>query len=163
LERLNGNIPGLRSSNGAKPMNHALFADDSLLLGGASNRIAKAIDSVIKSYCRISGALINESKSEVFSWNTDQPELTGITSILGFKGHAIWESFKYLGLPIISGANKRSHWSNIISKIKSKIAAWGGYWLNKGGKLILIKSVLSALPIYQAAFLLASISDGADL
>jgi exonuclease III len=52
---------------GAEPMNHALFADDSLLLGGASNRITKAIDSVIKSYCRISGALINESKSEVFS------------------------------------------------------------------------------------------------
>jgi hypothetical protein len=40
-------------------------------------------------------------------------------------------------------------------KIKTKIAAWGGYWLTKGGKVILIKSQLSALPIYQSAFLLA--------
>eukprot|EP00253_Pinus_taeda_P013603 PITA_13603 len=39
--------------------------------------------------------------------------------------------------------------------MKTKIAAWGGYWLTKGGKVILIKSVLSALPIFQAAFLLA--------
>lgn len=47
--------------------------------------------------------------------------------------------------------NKRSLWTDIISKIK----ALGGHWLTKGGKTILIKSQLSALPIYQAAFLLA--------
>lgn len=46
-------------------------------------------------------------------------------------------------------------WSKIINKIKTKITIWGGYWLTKGGKVILIKTVLSALPIYQAAFLLA--------
>jgi len=31
----------------------------------------------------------------------------------------------------------------------------GGYWLTKGGKTILIKTQLFALPVYQAAFLLA--------
>ena len=31
----------------------------------------------------------------------------------------------------------------------------GGYWLTKGGKIILMKSLLSALPIFHAAFLLA--------
>lgn len=107
-ERLNGNIPGLKSSHGTEALNHALFIDDSLLLGGASIRIAKAIDTVLRSYCRASGALINESKGEVFSWDIDQRELTGITTLLGFKGQAIWDRFKYLSLPIISGANKRS-------------------------------------------------------
>jgi ribonuclease HI/exonuclease III len=154
-ERLVGNIPGLKPSARAEPLNHALFADDSLLLGGASIRIAKAFDTVLRNYCKVSGALVNESKSEVFSWNISQHELTGITTLLGFKGHTNWDRFKYLGLPIISGVNKRSLWSDVISKIKSKISAWGGYWLTKGGKVILIKSLLSALPIYQAAFLLA--------
>eukprot|EP00253_Pinus_taeda_P034784 PITA_34784 len=153
-ERLNGNISGLKPSHGADALNHALFVDDSLLLGRASIRIAKAIDIVLRSYCRASGALINESKSEVFSWNIDQREVNGISALLGFKGQAIWDRFKYLGLPIISGANKRSLWSEIISKIKTKIAVWGGYWLMKGGKVILIKSMLSALPIFQATFLL---------
>eukprot|EP00253_Pinus_taeda_P006485 PITA_06485 len=154
-ERLIGNIPGLKPSNGAEPLNHALFADDSLLLGGASTRIAKAFDTVLRNYCRVSRALVNESKSEVFSWNIDQHELRGITTLLEFKGQAIWDRFKYLGLPIISGVKTRSLWSEIISKIKTKIGAWGGYWLTKGGKIILIKSLLSALPIFQAAFLLA--------
>jgi hypothetical protein len=46
-------------------------------------------------------------------------------------------------------------------KFKKKIAAWGGFWLTTGGKLTLIKSVLSALPTFQASLMLApkAISD----
>jgi hypothetical protein len=154
-ERLVGNIPGLKLSTRAEPLNHALFANDSLLLEGASIRIAKSFDTDLRNYCRVSGALVNERKSEVFSWNIGQPELTGITTLLGFKGQTNWDRFKYLGLPIISGINKRSLWSDVISKIKSKISAWGGYCLTKAGKVILIKSLLSALPNFQAAFFLA--------
>jgi len=147
-KRLVGNILGLKPSNGAEPLNHALFANDSLLLGGASIKIARAFGTVLRNHCRLSGALVNERKRGVFSWNIDQHELIGITTLLRFKGQAIWDRFKYLGLPIISGVNKRSLWSEIISKIKTKIAAWGGYWLTKGGEVILIKSLLSALLIF---------------
>ncbi len=154
-ERIVGALPGLKPSTGVDPLNHALFADDSLLLVGASTGIAKAFDSVLKSYCRVFGALVNESKSEIYSGNIDQQELISILNTLGFRGHARWDQFKYLGLPITNGPNRRSLWSDIICKIKEKIAAWGGYWLNKGGKVILIKSLLSTLPIYQVAFLLA--------
>eukprot|EP00253_Pinus_taeda_P007380 PITA_07380 len=154
-ERLIGSIPGLKSSNRTSSLNHALFADDSILLGGASIRIAKAFGMVIKNYCKVSGALVNENKSEVYSWNTDHQDLTNIANTLGFKGHSHWERIRYLGLPIISGVNKRSLWTDIICKFKSKISKWGGHWLTKGGKVILIKSQLSSLIIYQAAFLLA--------
>lgn len=154
-ERLSGSIPGLKITSRLSPINHALFADDSILLGGASIRIAKAFGKVIRSYCKVSGALINESKSEVFSWNTNHQELINIANTLGFKGNSKWESIRYLGLPIISGVNKRSLWSDIICKFKAKISKWGGHWLTKGGKVVLIKSQLSSLIIYQAAFLLA--------
>lgn len=154
-ERLSGAIPGLKPSIRTSSINHALFADDSILLGGASIRIAKAFDKVIKNYCKVSGALVNDSKSEVYSWNIDQQALSAIAISLGFKGHSHWEKIKYLGLPIISGVNKRSLWADIISKFKSKISKLGGHWLTKGGKVILLKSQLSSLLIYQAAFLLA--------
>lgn len=124
-ERDTGILLGLKTTTGAEPSNHALFADDSLLLGGASTRIARAFDKVLRSYCRVTGAAVNNNKSEVFSWNINQQELAGITSILGFKGHTEWDRFIYLGLPIISGINKRALWSGIISKMKNKIAAWG--------------------------------------
>lgn len=34
LEKQNGSIPGIRIEKGIEPVNHALFTDDSLLLGG---------------------------------------------------------------------------------------------------------------------------------
>eukprot|EP00253_Pinus_taeda_P016670 PITA_16670 len=154
-KRVSGSLPGLKPTSRINPLNHALFADDSILLGGASSGIAKAFDTVIKNYCKVSGALVNEKKSEVFSWNINQQELNIIANILGFKGHSQWDRIRYLCLPIISGVNKRSLWSDIIGKFKTKISKWGGYWLTKGGKVILIKSQLSSLIIYQAAFLLA--------
>jgi len=113
-ERIVGSLLGLKSSSNVVPLNHALFADDSLLLGGVSPRIAKVFDSVLKSYCRVSGALINERKSEIYSWNTGQQELNNISNVLGFRGHASWERIKYLGLPITNGVNRRSLWSDII-------------------------------------------------
>eukprot|EP00253_Pinus_taeda_P031381 PITA_31381 len=139
-ERLSGSLPGLKPTSRVNPLNHALFADDSILLGGASTRIEKAFDAVIRNYGKVSRALVNERKSEVFSWNIDQQEFNIIANILGFKGHSHCDRIRYLGLPIISGVNKRSLWSDIICKYKTKISKWGGYWLTKGGKVILIKS-----------------------
>eukprot|EP00253_Pinus_taeda_P035614 PITA_35614 len=140
VEKSVGSLPGLKPSKVSTPLNHALFEDDSLILGGVSNRIAKAFENVLKIYCRVTGALINESKSEIYSWNAEQQEITNILRILGFKGQAKWDSFRYLGLPISFGANKRCFWTHIISKIKSKITNSGSYWLTKGGKSILIKT-----------------------
>ena len=43
----------------------------------------------------------------------------------------------------------------MLAKFKAKIESWGGQWLSKAGKLILIKLVLSALPVFQSTLLLA--------
>jgi ribonuclease HI len=78
-----------------------------------------------------------------------------IAHTLGFKGHSKWEKIQYLGLPLSFGINKVNLWEGVLTKIKGKIDAWGGHWLTHGGKLTLIKAVISSLPIYQASYLLA--------
>ena len=55
-------IPGIRDTRGEKPINHALFVDDSLLLGGASLNIARAFNGILHQLCSISGAFINKKK-----------------------------------------------------------------------------------------------------
>ena len=110
-------LPGIRTSNAQKPINHALFADDSLLLGSTSTRIAKSFDSVLKSYCRASRALINDRKSSIYGWNVDQGNLNSRAQILGFEDYAHWDNIKYLGLPLTSRVNNRTLWQGIISKI----------------------------------------------
>jgi hypothetical protein len=101
------------------------------------------------------GALISERKSAVYSWNAAEHETQMIACTLGFKGHSKWEKIQYLGLPLSLGINKVNLWEGVLTKIKGKIDAWGGHWLTHGGKLTLIKEVLSSQQIYQAAYLLA--------
>eukprot|EP00253_Pinus_taeda_P015281 PITA_15281 len=117
-EMITGDLPGIRIANALNPINHALFADDSILLGGASTRIATNFDAVLKSYCRASGAVINNRKSSIFGWNVSQHNLNNIGQILGFVCFAQWDSIKYLGLPLTSGVNNRSLWQGVISGLQ---------------------------------------------
>ena len=70
-----GSIPSIKTARGVDPINHALFADDSLLLGGASLKIAHAFNEILQNFYLISGALINKNKSDVYGWNVDHPSI----------------------------------------------------------------------------------------
>ena len=95
-----GIIPGITSTPGVEAINHALFADDTLFLGGASLKMARVFLEIMHQFCIILGALINNRKSAVFKWNVDQLKVEKISQILGFEGYASWEKVKYLGLPL---------------------------------------------------------------
>jgi hypothetical protein len=68
-EKRTGSVPGIRLTNGLDPINHALFPDESLLLSGASIKIAKNFNEILQSFCNISGVLINKRKSAMYGWN----------------------------------------------------------------------------------------------
>ena len=67
-----GEILGIQSAKGIEPINHALFVDDSLLLGGSSLRIARVFNEILQIFCIVSGALVNKRKSAVYGWNTNE-------------------------------------------------------------------------------------------
>ena len=46
-----GFLPGVKIARGVDPINHALFADDSLLLGGASILIARVFSVILQNFC----------------------------------------------------------------------------------------------------------------
>ena len=54
----------------------------------------------------------------------------------------------YLGVPFFMGSNKSSYWNNIIRRIKSRTMSWKVRWLTLSGRIMLIKSVLAAIPNY---------------
>lgn len=119
-----GTILGIKAARGVDPINHALFADDSLLLGGALIKITKDFKEIFQHFCLITGALINKRKSVVYGWNVDHPTILRISCILGFPGYDKWEKIKYLGLPLTLGPSPPSLWTEVIIKIKAKITYW---------------------------------------
>ena len=54
----------------------------------------------------------------------------------------------YLGLPLCFSKPTRSVWTTLISSFDKKLAGWKGSFLSLGGRLILIHSTLSALPVH---------------
>ena len=106
--------------------------DDTMLLGGSSQIIARRFKNEMNYYYQASGSKINYRKSKIYGWNINPREMLEITQALNMDGAATWESFNYLGVPIFKSNPKSSSWSPIVEKIKRKIMGWGAIWLNLG-------------------------------
>ena len=86
-----------------------------------------------------SGSKINFQKSKICGWNCSTREMTGIARLLGMEGTLSWDSFNYLGIPILKSVPKVVHWMPLLDKLKIIIQAWGEAWLNSAGKVTLLK------------------------
>jgi hypothetical protein len=116
--QINKDLMGLSITQGVKDINHAQFANDTLLLGGASPIIAKKFKEELDAYAEASSSEINLAKSNIYGWNITPNEMLRITHILGMEGHTKWDAFQYLGVPIFKSAPRASHWSHLIEKLK---------------------------------------------
>jgi hypothetical protein len=154
--RTNSSLKGLQIAQGVKEINHAQFADDTLLLGGASCLVAKRFKEELDAYTAVSGSEISHAKSKIYSWNITPIEMRDISRILSIEGHTIWETFTYLGVPISKKSPRSTSWNHILDKLKNRISSWGANWLTLAGRIVLIKSVLASVPIYQNSLLLAN-------
>lgn len=93
-------IVGLCIARGVKSSNHALFADDTLLLGAATPHSTSKFKEVLEDYCKISRNVLNNAKCHIYCWNIPASTASSIAHFLGFTISTSWSSFKYLGLPI---------------------------------------------------------------
>jgi hypothetical protein len=61
--------------------------------------------------------------------------------------------FKYLGLPI--GANHRSigTWDSLVEHVNKRLNSWANKFLSFGGRVVLLNSVLNAIPILYLSFM----------
>ena len=93
---------------------------------------------------------MNFSKSLLVGVNVAYSWLVEAALVLQCKVGSI--PFVYLGLPIGGNARRLSFWEPIINRIKSRLSGWNSKHLSMGGRLVLLKSVLSSLPVYALSF-----------
>jgi len=60
--------------------------------------------------------------------------------------------FKYLGLEIGGNPRRKKYWETIIEKLSTKLSAWKERFLSMAGRICLIKSVFTSLPLYYLSF-----------
>ncbi|KAL9678589.1 hypothetical protein QQ045_016436 [Rhodiola kirilowii] len=139
-------IEGIKISRGAPQITHLMFADDCLLLFKVGDGTAAALSYMLTSYEGISGQTINYNKSEiVLSPNVTEPVRSSFQALLFVK--PVSHHDQYLGLPLSLKRKVTLNFSGMIDKVCNKTEGWKGK-NSAGGKEILIKAVLQALPQY---------------
>ncbi|XP_059065974.1 uncharacterized protein LOC131857424 [Cryptomeria japonica] len=144
--RLEHHLEGIKITENTEALTHQQFADDTMLLGSANSMEAMTFKSILNQYASASGQQVNHGKSEIFFFNTNYRIETEISRILEFLVGKL--PCKYLGFNLDKGKDKKDLWKNITEKVKRKLDSWKNKWLSSAGRLTLIKSCLSAIPIY---------------
>lgn len=151
-------IMGIEIIRGSKGINHSLFADDTLLIGGASCIMARRFKNALDLFLQASGGKLSNNKCMIYTWNVPNHLIQRISRIMEIPAQLNWSHFMYLGLPLAKTKIKSESWVKIVEKFRSKLQNWGMHWLNLAGRTTLVKSVLASLPIYQFAITLAPAS-----
>nr|GEZ16954.1 RNA-directed DNA polymerase, eukaryota [Tanacetum cinerariifolium] len=65
--------------------------------------------------------------------------------------------FNYLGVKVGDIMSRGNSWAEVISKLSSRLSRWKLKTLSSGGRLTLIKSILTAIPLYHMSIFKAPI------
>lgn len=142
-----GGIQGIPITSGLPSFTHQQFVCDTMLFGHESVREASAFKGILNSYMLALGQEVNLAKSIVFMFNIDPSLGKVISNVLEISKGTL--PCKYLGIPLDKGRRTSKLWDNLVDRIKSRINTWKGKWLSSAGRATLVRSVLSAMPIYQ--------------
>jgi len=137
-------------NNAGTTVSHLQFADDTLILGDKSWANIRAMRAILLLFQSLSGLKVNFSKSCLVGVNVASSWLSEAAMVLNCKVGSV--PFVYLGMPIGGNPRRLSFWELLLNRIKSRLLGWSSKHLSFGGRLILLKSVLSSLPVYALSF-----------
>jgi hypothetical protein len=140
-------IQGLKLWGPQLPLTHQQFVDDILLFCMATLQECKAILSILEIFNDASPTEINNEKSNVYFFNCNVQIQNFLTRTLRFRKGSL--PMKYLGMYLNSGPIRQADWQDILTRVEKQIQNWAFRALNAPGRLIMLKSVLQALPVYQ--------------
>ncbi|MCH86380.1 cysteine-rich receptor-like protein kinase, partial [Trifolium medium] len=131
-------------------VSHLQFADDTLLLGVKSWANVHALRAVLVLFEAVSRLKVKFNKSMLVGVNIVDSWLAEAASVLGCIVGKV--PFMYLGLPIGGDPRRLSFWDPVLTRIRSRLSGWKSRFLSFGGRLILLKFVLTSLPVYAISF-----------
>lgn len=136
-------------------ISHLCYVDDTILFSSGDSVSLKLLMTKLEVYESMSDQKINKMESAFYvSSNLDNNNINMIKDIFDFN--QLDFSMHYLGCPIYRGRKKIVHFNKMVAKVASRLHGWLSKILSFGGKVILIKSILHALPLHLLSVLYPS-------
>ncbi|XP_071715131.1 uncharacterized protein [Rutidosis leptorrhynchoides] len=137
---------GIEVGGDKVPVSDLQYADDTIFFGEFSRTNARNLQNLLMCFELASGLKVNFNKSCVYGIEMSDDELILIANQMGCRVGEF--SFTYLGLPIGYKMTKMKDLNPVIENIKNRLSCWKMRSMSYGGRLVLIKSILSNLPLY---------------
>ncbi|RVW59622.1 putative ribonuclease H protein [Vitis vinifera] len=90
-----------------------------------------------------------------FRINLEKSEMIPVGRVLNIEGLALELGCKvggipssYLGMPLGAAFNSLAVWDGVEERFRRRLAMWKRQYISKGGRLALIRSTMSSMPIY---------------
>ncbi|XP_039138904.1 uncharacterized protein LOC120276247 [Dioscorea cayenensis subsp. rotundata] len=132
--------------NSSDSICHFQYADDLLIFSTGGHEDLHIIKLILYLYEGSSGLSINFHKSCLYSSNYGfQPHYTS-ARILNCSCSSL--PITYLGIPLSGRRPRRLDWEKLIGMVRSRLTTWKASYLSLGGRLTLVNSVLSSMPVY---------------
>lgn len=126
---------------------HLLFADDIILFLSAKRHVLLRVLELIAQYAASSGQCMNLSKCKFFLPNNAPRSHVRVVAAATQFDKGVF-SFVYLGVPVGPGKRQACHFQHIIDHIADHTRSWKSKLLSVVDWLVLIKHVLSSIPIH---------------
>jgi hypothetical protein len=126
------------------------YADDTIIFLDHDLEQVKNLKLLLCAFEQLSGLKINFHKSEVFCYGAAREMEASCTSLFGCNLGDY--PFRYLGIPMHHRQLLNSEWSKVEERFQQKLSCWKAKYLSYGGRLVLLNSVLSSLPMFMMSF-----------
>ncbi|GAU27881.1 hypothetical protein TSUD_159750 [Trifolium subterraneum] len=141
-----GFFKGVKICNSGAIMSHLQYADDTIFVGEACVENLWTTKAILRWFELISGLKVNFFKSKLYGINVCDDFINVAASFFKCKVGKL--PFIYLGLPVGANPRRAATWNPVIEVLQKRLASWKNKYVSLGGRVVLLNSVLSAIPIF---------------
>jgi hypothetical protein len=121
------------------------YADDTLIIFRAGGAAARRLKLILDQFGDATGLKINYHKSTLVPMHVDGAVLTEIQAALQCRVEGFPQTY---GLPLSADKLRLADFAPLIAKVDRYLSGWRALLLSPGGRLVLLNSVLDALPTF---------------
>ena len=122
------------------------YADDTIFFIEGSVAATEKVSALLDLFSDFSGLSLNRAKSTFIGFGMSAEERDRCARILDTPTGSL--PIRYLGLPLVEGRITTREWQPVLEAMERRLGGWRARLLSRGGRLVLLKSVLSAIPTY---------------